>query len=509
MKQGTHRLSLLKERARKIRKIDSTENASEATYSPVEHALTIPEIIANILYHYPHSGILGQNNIMTVSKLWHKVLKENDLIDDFSFKKLIEDCVKYPEGVIHILKDKSLQPYLTTEKLFKIISCHKAFAIHFLQNIDISNSEQKDVAILANYHSEVVMCILEKLKTYEGNATFTGLLMRLGKQDPIIAEHILNTPELIKRASLRLFSEINPNIAIRILNEPFGYGKCTKPGHYYPVVLFQYLEVLIEIGKKQKGFEFLKELNINTPEEFVCKLEDCALRLSRNVLSEIALYNEEVRMKIMMTPSLRKKVGKSSIIHLGEVHAKAAMYILETRILHSYNSFDSVLATFARHITVAKYIFNTPELFNLLSHEIIVSIASKSHEMAMHILKTEELCKLLESKDIIKLGYENPTVAKYILSTPEICAKMMTDDMFALANKHSFVVKNILDTDEFRKRIDDTQLISLECLKYKIRNFTPSAIQQQVCKQAQLWNVLTNELDEDNNHNDSVSLRRG
>ncbi|MCS5711110.1 hypothetical protein [Candidatus Berkiella aquae] len=474
---------------------EHSEKIAECGPSSAQIALGMPEIVATILHHYPRYGLRGQNNLATVSTVWHQVIKECHLQDEPTFEKLITDCLKCPEGVIHILRNDTLLPYLSERQVLRLISCHREFAIYLLEN-DVISVNSQNLLTLTKYHPQVAMHLLSNPQWLQRIRDYVCFF---GCQHHEIAEYILDNnirtgdDELDHRADLKRLADSSLIIARRLLNDPVIFEDLTEPNLKGPLVLYKHLELLIELSKTNESFAFLYSLNveINTPEDFINHFETlCSFGLSEQEVKVLGDYHPEIAMKFLQNETLCQRfLGANAqfmINHWAKLHEAVAMHILKAN-----NVNDVELADLCkRHPVAAKYVINTPHLCNRLCMSYYGNFFStQNEELAIDILKTETFHPKLHGTALLYLASNDPKAAKMILTTNKFCRKLTEANVRYICNQHLHIVRKILNTQSLRELVEPADLAILKAMD---RQIIIKPLLFGASKQAKGWDLKAN-----------------
>ncbi|MCS5710679.1 hypothetical protein [Candidatus Berkiella aquae] len=471
----------------------SLQGATFVSYSPVEYALSLPEIVAIIASFCPLYSVRGKNNLMTVSKLWHKVISESDFYDNVSFRNLIKDCLKSPEGVIYILRDEKLLPYLTKERLLELIGCHKEFALHLLENEIMSGLCQYDLFRLASHHHEVGLFILKNEK-YRKEFSDVGV-SSLGHNHPKIADYLFNTqPNIL---DLAINEKSHPDIVRQMLNHSDNFNRLYAVGIVRDVA-FKYLDVLVESCKDKKAFEFLKRFEINTPADFIQNLINLFEGgwLNWQHLIYLGCHHAEIAINILKTPTLLENINPDVIIAFGRYHKSVAMHILTTEKIYKKLNGNNLFSVCNFHFEAIEYLFNQPELLKKISMFFIKFIAYKHPKIGLAILKTEDYFTQLTSSELECIGCSgNSAVIEHILLTSVLYNKLTIENLEKICRANPRVVRKILYSSHLHKEIEAFHLERLRVVNEYISQLPPVDIAFDVSRLAKLWNVEKNTVD--------------
>ncbi|MCS5711108.1 hypothetical protein [Candidatus Berkiella aquae] len=481
---------------------DHSEKVTQCNPSFAQVALGIPEIVATILHHYPRYGLRGQNNLVTVSKVWHEAIKQWHLQDEPTFERLIADCLKCPESVIHILRDNTLLPYLSEEQILRLISCHGEFAISLLEN-DVLPINHQSLLVLTKYHLQVAMYFFNDPQWFK---RIKYNLYAFGCQHPEIAQYILDNNltdgnDLIRREGLNKLAESSLVIARKLLNDSVTFGNLTEPTLKGPQFLYKHLELLIELGKTNESFAFLHSHNveINTPEDFINHFEIlCELGLSEKEVGVLGDYHPEIALKVLQNETIfARYIGINRLLMImGWVlrHEVIAMHVLETN-----NISDTRLSDLCKiHRAVATHVSNTPHLYNRLCINNLINgaLLLQNAELAIAILKSNTADEQLNIDALMRLASGNPSVAKYILTTKKLYTKLSEANVRTISNQYPHIVRKILNTSSLRDLVEHTYLSILESIG---RAFVIKPFLVDVSEKAKCWDLQSNKPKEEMN----------
>ncbi|MCS5711109.1 hypothetical protein [Candidatus Berkiella aquae] len=487
---------------------DHSEKTPECNISPVQVALGIPEIVTNILHHYPRYGLRGQNYLVTVSKVWHEAIKQCHLQEEPTFEKLIADCLKCPESVIQILRDDTLLPYLSEEQILKLISCHSEFAIYLLKNDIISLIygnyilNPTKLLTLTKHHSEVAITFFTNPKWRQKLLNIH--IYKFGCQHLEIAHYILdnnlqdNDIGEIRSNGLKSLAASFVTIARRLLNDPATFRELTEPNLKGPKFLYQYLELLIETARTNESFGFLSS-KINTPNDFINQFENlCDLGLTAEEIKVLGEYHSEIAMKVLQSKTLCEKYfDPKSCFQWGKNHETVAMHFLKTEPLCKNLDDDMVVELCKKHPAAVKYVLNTPDLCELVCMAFIYPTKSVVHsldEIPMHILKDPTLCEMLCEVPLLAFGAYHPRAAKVILTTKDFYTKLSEEKINSICHKHPHILRKILNTQSLREMLEPEHLNKLESIDPQL-HIKPLLI--KVSEQAKSWDLQTNKPSEE------------
>ncbi|MCS5710680.1 hypothetical protein [Candidatus Berkiella aquae] len=488
MKQGAAPLK----RKSKRQKIHSSEVVTTTAHHLFEEALADPVIVKKILHYCPHYRFYGKNNMMIVSKQWHKVISESDLYENSSFQKLLQDCLISPEVVIDILRDETLLPYLSRRKLLELISCYKEFAIYILQMEIFSDLSLYEKALLTQYHHDVAMYVLKNPKYFDEKNM--DLAITLGCQHPQVAQLILDKKIPLSTTQLLSLAKSNSTIARQILNDK----KCDTQN--MRDIAFLHLDVLIDICNEKKIFPI--QVDFKTPEEFVLNLEHiCRYNLVDDFdLLTLGKFHSEVAMQIVKCSVLREKLFFNGFTLYGDfvdmciLHRNVAEYVCDTPEWLSKLNIQELYRIGIVHPKVAMVILKTETLCDQLSSSTMANLGCHQ-EIAMTILKTEKLYNRLTSHDLRKLGYSNnPLVVEHLLMTSAFCNKITQIDLIGICSKKPSVLKKVISLLALDKK-NEVHLKRLQAIQH-IAKLAPSDIAVAISQQSQAWNVETNQTEE-------------
>ncbi|MCS5711106.1 hypothetical protein [Candidatus Berkiella aquae] len=465
----------------------------ECNSSSAQVALGIPEIVANILHQYPRYGLRGQNNLVTVSKVWHEAIKQCHLQDEPTFEKLIADCLKCPESVIQILRDDTFLPYLSEEQILKLISCHSEFAIYLLKN-DFIPINQENLLILTKHHPQVAMHLFTNPKWRQTLQQMNIYLF--GCQHLEIAQYILDnhlgSDLLHRREGLKTLAESSPIIARRIFNDPATYRDLTEHNLNGPKFLFKYIELLIERSnaERSKANQPSVLLQINTPEDFINHFEDLSeLELSRLEVKVLGEYHSEIAMKVMQSERLFKKYCETRPYNTWVInHEAVAMCFIKTEAFREFFDYYLMSRLCENHPAALEFLFNQEDLrINMYANVFLNSDSPNLplDKIAMPCLKDPNFRRISHDSLLVSLGTHNPEAAKFILTTKELYTKLSENSVRLICNKYPHITQQILNTQSLRELVKPAHLAILEAVIIE-----PFAV--EISKQAKGWDLQSN-----------------